>query len=74
VFPNILVYLQIWDTTLSNVCTFKIVVLVNMMADNSFKILVDYGEFNEVMFVSMTRHKVIHCAAVVLHTFLQQAT
>lgn len=57
----------------SNICTFKIVVLMNMMAYNSFKILVDYGEFNEVMFVSMTCHQVIHCTTIVLHTFLQQA-
>jgi hypothetical protein len=62
-----------WDTNLSNICTFKIVVLMNMMAYNSFKILVHYGEFNEVIFVSMTRHQVIHCTAVALHTFLQQA-
>jgi hypothetical protein len=67
-----LIYLQVWDTNLSHVRTFKIVVLVDMMADNSFKILVDYGEFNEVMFVSMTCHQVVHCTAIVLHTFLQQ--
>jgi hypothetical protein len=72
-FSSYITDLQIRDMNLSNVCTFKIVVLMNMMADNSFKILVHYGEFNEVMFVSMTSHQVIHCTAVVLHTFLQKA-
>jgi len=47
---------------------------MDVMADDSFKILVDYGQLNEVMFVSMTCHEIVYCTAVVLHTFLQKYT
>jgi len=43
---------------------------MDVMADDSFKIFVDYGQLNEVMFVSMTCHQIVDCTAVVLHTFL----
>ena len=47
---------------------------MDVMADDSFKILVDYGQLNEVRFVSMTCHQIVYCTAVVLHTFLQKYT
>jgi hypothetical protein len=47
---------------------------MDVMADDSFKILVDYGQLNEVMFVPMTCHEIVYCATVVLHTFLQKYT
>lgn len=44
---------------------------MDVMTDDSFKILVDYGQLNEVVLISVTRHQVIYCASVILHTFLQ---